>query len=88
MGAQGAKLITKDEIIVVSPPLVKQVSTLGAGDSMVGGMVLALSQNKPFQEVLQFGVACGTAATLAHGADLCRGEDVTRLFKIISGKQF
>ena len=87
MGSQGAKMITKDEVHHVIAPLVKGVSTLGAGDSLVAGMVLALSQNRPLKEVLQFGVACGTAATLSHGSQLCRSEDVERLFNIILGKQ-
>lgn len=87
MGAQGAKLITKDAIRIVSAPLVKQVSTLGAGDSMVAGMVLALLRNRPLTEVLQWGVACGTAATLTHGSELCRRDDVERLYKVISGGQ-
>jgi 6-phosphofructokinase 2 len=39
-------------------------STVGAGDSMVGGMVWALAQNKPLKEVLRWGVACGSAATM------------------------
>lgn len=87
MGPQGAKLVTANEIMYVSAPLVKQVSTLGAGDSMVAGMVLALSQNKTLKEVLQLGVACGTAATLTHGSELCRKADVERLFRIVAGKR-
>lgn len=79
MGEQGARLITKNESYQVVPPDVEEVSTLGAGDSMVAGMVLALSQNKPLKEVLQYGVACGTAATMTHGSELCRKEDVERL---------
>jgi 6-phosphofructokinase 2 len=88
MGSHGAKLITRDEVHHVMAPLVKSVSTLGAGDSLVAGMTLALSRNWPLKEVLQFGVACGTAATLSHGSDLCSKKNVERLFKIISGKQF
>ena len=84
MGPQGAKLITRDEVIVISAPLVKQVSTLGAGDSMVAGMVLALSQKRSLREVIQLGVACGTAATITHGSELCRKEDVDRLYSILS----
>lgn len=83
MGAQGAKLITKNEVIHVTSPLVKKVSTLGAGDSMVAGMVLKLSEEKPLKELLQYGVACGTAATMTHGSELCRKEDVDRLLKTI-----
>lgn len=84
MGPQGAKLITRDEVIVISAPLVKQVSTLGAGDSMVAGMVLALSQKRSLREVIQLGVACGTAATITHGSELCRKDDVDRLYSIVS----
>lgn len=80
MGDKGAKLITQKESYLVVPPDVPEVSTLGAGDSMVAGMVLALSQNRPLQEVLQFGVACGTAATITHGSELCRKEDAESLF--------
>jgi 6-phosphofructokinase 2 len=50
---------------------------------MVGGMVLALAQGQPLQDVLRLGVACGTAATLTHGSELCRKEDVDRLLKQI-----
>lgn len=83
MGERGAKLVTMSESYHVQPPDVPEVSTLGAGDSMVAGMVLALSQNKPLQEVLQLGVACGTAATITHGSELCRKEDVEKLLQQI-----
>jgi 6-phosphofructokinase 2 len=87
LGAKGAKMITKNEIIHVPSPVVKSVSTVGAGDSMVAGMVLALSENKPLKEVLQLGVACGTAATLTHGSELCRKEDVERIYRCIAGAE-
>jgi 6-phosphofructokinase 2 len=48
-------------------------STVGAGDSMVGGMVWALAQNKPLKEVLR-GV-CGSAATMNEGTQLFKLED-------------
>lgn len=83
MGAKGAKMITKDEMIEVSSPVVRSVSTLGAGDCMVAGMVLAFSRNKSLKEVLQYGIACGTAATLTHGSELCRKEDVERLCRMM-----
>ena len=83
MGAKGAKLITKEEIIYVSSPAVRSVSTLGAGDSMVAGMVLALSRNNTLKEVLELGIACGTAATLTHGSELCLKEDVDKLCRMM-----
>jgi 6-phosphofructokinase 2 len=83
LGSKGAKMITRDDIIHVPSPVVKSVSTVGAGDSMVAGMVLSLSRNKSLNEVLQSGVACGTAATLTHGSELCRREDVERICRMM-----
>jgi 6-phosphofructokinase 2 len=79
LGADGAILITKDETHLVKAPKVEKKSTVGAGDSMVGGMVWALSQNKTLKEVIQIGVCCGTAATMNEGTQLFKAEDVMRL---------
>ncbi|QZK91605.1 1-phosphofructokinase family hexose kinase [Flavobacterium sp. CHNK8] len=79
LGADGAVLVTQDETHFVQAPKVEKKSTVGAGDSMVGGMVWALSQNKTFEEVIRWGVACGTAATMNEGTQLFKAEDVIQL---------
>ena len=84
LGSAGARLITKDEVIQVIPPVVKRLSTVGAGDSMVAGVILSLSRGMDLKEALKYGVACGTAATLNPGTELCKLEDVEKLYKIIS----
>jgi 6-phosphofructokinase 2 len=81
LGADGAILVTKDETHLVKAPKVEKKSTVGAGDSMVGGMVWALSQNKSLKDVIQHGVCCGTAATMNEGTQLFNREDVEKLFK-------
>jgi 6-phosphofructokinase 2 len=81
LGPEGAILVTKDETHLVKAPKVEKKSTVGAGDSMVGGMVWALSQNKSLKEVIQIGVCCGTAATMNEGTQLFKVEDVEKLFK-------
>jgi 6-phosphofructokinase 2 len=86
LGPQGAVLVTKEETIYVPAPNVQRKSTVGAGDSMVGGMVWALSQNKSIKEVVHWGVACGTAATMNHGTQLFRKEDALRLFDWLQKK--
>ena len=83
LGAAGAMLITKDQTHFVKAPLVDKKSTVGAGDSMVAGMVWALSQKKSLEEVLKMGVCCGTAATMNEGTQLFTIEDVTMLLKQI-----
>lgn len=85
LGPEGAILVTKDETHLVKAPKVEKKSTVGAGDSMVGGMVWALSQNKSLKEVIQIGVCCGTAATMNEGTQLFKAEDVKRLFEGMKG---
>ena len=87
MGPTGAMLVTSDLAQQIIPPPVKRQSTVGAGDSMVAGMVLSLVTKKTLTEAVQYGVACGTAATMNSGTGLCRKEDVDRLYKIIREKK-
>lgn len=86
MGDAGAILITKDEIYRAAPPKVRRQSTVGAGDSMVAGMILSLSQSKSLKEVLLYGIACGTAATMNSGTELCKKEDAEKLFYILKNQ--
>ena len=86
LGPQGAVLVTKDTYEFVPAPNVAKKSTVGAGDSMVGGMVWALSQNKSLKEVIRWGVACGSAATMNEGTQLFKGSDAQRLFDWLKDK--
>ena len=86
LGPQGAVLVTKEEYEFVPAPNVAKKSTVGAGDSMVGGMVWALSQNKNLKEVIRWGVACGSAATMNEGTQLFKFEDANRLFEWLKSK--
>jgi 6-phosphofructokinase 2 len=83
MGAAGAWLVTKEEKHFATAPSVKKRSTVGAGDSMVAGMTFMLQQQRSLKEVISFGVACGTAATMNEGTKLFNREDAEQLYKII-----
>lgn len=83
MGPQGALLVTKDGFEHIPAPMVLKKSTVGAGDSMVAGMVWALSEKKTYREMAQLGVACGSAATMNLGTQLFKREDAWRLFEWI-----
>lgn len=84
LGENGAILVTKNETHYCKPPKVEVKSTVGAGDCMVAGITLALQENKNWKEVLEFGIACGTAATLGSGKSLCTKEDVEIILKLIA----
>lgn len=84
MGADGAMLVTENIIEIIKPPEVKRKSTVGAGDSMMAGIIYYLSLGKNILEAVKYGVACGTAATMNYGTELCRKDDVEYLYKILS----
>jgi 6-phosphofructokinase 2 len=81
LGAAGALLVTADRVENVRAPTVNIQSKIGAGDTMVGGIVLALERGKSIREAAYFGVAAGSAAVMTPGTDLCQKEDVERLYE-------
>ena len=83
MGPDGAWLVSQEEQYFVKAPVVEKKSTVGAGDSMVAGMLHALEAGRSLQDTIRMGVACGTAATMNEGTQLFQKEDVIRLYHSI-----
>ena len=83
LGPQGAMAVSSKMSVHITPPPVKKLSTVGAGDSMVGAMCLKLAAGASLGEVVRFGVAAGTAATLRHGTQLCDPEETARLLSLL-----
>jgi len=79
LGAEGAVLASEKVTGFLPAPHVKVCSSVGAGDSMVAGLILAIAQRQPLEKALQLGIAAGAAAALQPGTGLCRREDVVRL---------
>lgn len=80
LGPQGALAVDADRCVQVVPPPMKSQSTVGAGDSMVGAMTLKLAQNAPLDDMVRFGVAAGSAATINQGTRLCAMEDTQKIY--------
>ena len=83
MGASGAMLVTNKMAEIITPPAVIKKSTVGAGDSMVAGIIFFLSEGRSLVEAVQYGAACGTAATMNPGTELCKKEDADALYESI-----
>jgi len=62
----------------VSPPAEAQ-STVGAGDSVVAGFVLAHSRGLDEGECLRWGCAAGAATARTPGTELCDLADVEKI---------
>jgi 6-phosphofructokinase 2 len=81
LGAGGALMVSEEIAEHILPLTVPIVSKVGAGDSMVAGIVLSLARGKPLRESVLFGLAAGTAAVMTPGTELCRREDAERLYR-------
>lgn len=84
LGPGGAMLVTKDLVELVPAPTVRKRSTVGAGDSMVAGMVFSLASGRNLRQMVRYGVASGTAATMNAGTELCKKKDVECLYDWIN----
>jgi 6-phosphofructokinase 2 len=81
LGASGALLVTREAEVRYRSPSVRIRSRVGAGDSMLAGIVLRLASGEPIEEAVRFGVAAGAAAVMTPGTELCRRGDAERLYR-------
>ncbi len=72
IGAVGNLLVSADGTSLFCPaPKVSAISRVGAGDSFVGAMVLALADGKSQAEALVRGAAAASVAVTKPGTELC-----------------
>lgn len=88
MGGEGAVFVDPGEALLAKPPRVEVRSTVGAGDAMVAGIISAMIEDLPLEEVARRATACGAHAVTHLGAgienqlkyrDLIRKVEIERL---------
>lgn len=70
MGKVGALLQSSEGTWLTYSPKIEQKNPIGAGDSMVGGMVWAINQGISLKESLGWGVASGAATASLNGTEV------------------
>ena len=80
LGKKGALLQTSDGSWLVHSPKIKEKNPIGAGDSMVGGLVWALAQGHPVKESLGWGAASGAATASMSGTEVGSRPLIEELF--------
>lgn len=80
LGSKGALLATKGKVRHFPAPSVVPISSIGAGDSMVAGIVFSLSRGDGLEKAILYGLACGSATIKSPGTELLKQEDVEPLF--------
>ncbi|CAN5768315.1 hypothetical protein BH23CHL2_BH23CHL2_25090 [soil metagenome] len=79
LGAGGALAVDRQGMQRIAAPPVRSQSKVGAGDSMVAGIIWGLEQGLSVLQAALLGVAAGAAAVMTPGSDLCSREDTERL---------
>lgn len=79
IGALGAAMAGPDGVFRGYSPQVESKSTIGSGDSMIGGILAALERGKPLAEALAWGLAAGAATAMTDGSEIGRHHVFERL---------
>lgn len=70
MGGDGLLGISADKAYKVEVPKIAVRSTVGAGDSVVAGTLMALSSGEPFEKAICMGAAFGSAMASTDGTEI------------------
>ncbi len=76
LGADGLVLARHGEVVHAVPPQVHALSSVGAGDAALAGILWALAHDLPVGDMARWGAACGTAAAMRPGTDFAPYAEV------------
>lgn len=79
LGAEGAVLACSEGAFQAVPPSIQPKSTIGSGDSLLGGFLAMQVQGAPVEEAFRWGNAAGAATALTDGASIGRLETIREL---------
>ena len=82
-GSEGSIFISQDKVAKVPGIKVEVKSTVGAGDSMVAALAIAVEQDYSFEEAIKLACATSTANVMTEGTQTGRFIDIEKLKKEI-----
>jgi len=75
-GARGAYLGTREQIVFFSSPRVREISSVGSGDALVGAFAAKFLESKDLIEAARWGVAAGAANASQARSAFCTREEI------------
>lgn len=81
LGKDGALLVAGEDVWQAASPKIQEKNPIGAGDSMVAGIVWGLSEGTELTEALRRGIACGAATASRSGTTVGSREQVENLLQ-------
>ena len=79
LGREGALVILGERSYRIPVLEIPVASAAGAGDAVLAGLAVALSEDKPIEYGLRLGFACAAAVCLNYATADCRKTDVEKL---------
>lgn len=73
LGKDGSILITKKEVYIGNAPQGKLISSVGAGDSMVAGVVYGIAKGMTLEDSYKYGIASGSSTAFSEGLTTFEG---------------
>ena len=87
LGGEGALMVCEEGVFQGKPPKLEVVNTVGCGDSMVGGLAVALERNYTSQEALKFAVAVASANALSPNTGDFKPEICEKILSEVTVKR-
>jgi len=84
LGSEGSIFISGDKVAKVKGIKVEVKSTVGAGDSMVAALAVAVQEDYTLEEAMKLACATSTANVMTEGTQTGRFVDIERLKKEIT----
>ncbi len=81
MGPMGAMYVSARETLFAPALRVETKSTVGAGDAMIGGMLLGYQRTGSMAKAFRSGIAAGAASVMTAGTQLIIPSDFERLLE-------
>lgn len=87
LGKEGTILINKDGTQQFKPPEIEVNSSIGAGDSFVGGLVAGLIKGMAAPNAVCYGISAAASTLKSAGTDLCDLNDVQAIYAELCGSK-
>jgi tagatose 6-phosphate kinase len=81
LGADGMIALHGSDCLLCVPPEVKTVDTVGCGDALMAGLLVAAKRKFSFSEACRLAIACGASKAMHEGPHTIIKEDVWSLME-------
>jgi tagatose 6-phosphate kinase len=81
LGSDGMIALHDSDCLLSVPPQVKSIDTVGCGDALMAGILVAWKRRFSFSETCRLAVACGAAKAMHAGPDALTRDEVWQLME-------